>query len=262
MADCPPLTVTVLGCGGSLGVPLVGGIWGDCDPGNPKNRRTRPSILVRSAKTSVLVDTSSDCRDQLLAAGVSALDAIVYTHAHADHVHGIDDVRPLCFRRETLLPAYADDQTAEQLESRFGYVFDSVAIDRGLYSPLMTLIRFDGPFTIGDIPFVPFWQEHGPTYSYGLRIGEFAYSTDVSTLNEAAFAALDGVTTWIVDAAREAPHPSHAHLSRALGWIERVGPARAYLTHMNHTMDYDRLCATLPPGVEPTYDGLVIAVPG
>lgn len=262
LGACPPLTVTVLGCGGSLGVPMVGNMWGTVDPANPKNRRTRPSILVQSASTTVLIDTSADCRSQLLAAQVTHIDAIVYTHDHADHVHGIDDIRPLCFNRDGLLPAYADAKTHQSLVRRFGYMFDGVDVDRGIYKPLMSLTKFDGPFMIGDIPFVPFRQQHGPTFSFGFRIGEFAYSTDASDLDEAAFDLLAGIGVWIVDAAREAPHPSHAHLSLALDWVDRLGPRQAYLTHMNHTMDYDRLCAMLPDGVLPAHDGLVIKVPG
>ena len=252
------LKVTILGCGGSLGVPLVGGNWGTCDPSNPKNRRLRPSILLETANTVALVDTASDCRQQLLDAGVTRLDAILYTHAHADHVHGIDDIRPLRFGADDLLPAYADAETMAVLEARFGYVMASIDMDRGLYSPMLQPVLIDGPFHVGDIDVIPFAQDHGHSKTLGFRFGPFGYSTDVVALDERAFKVLEGIDTWVVDAAREAPHPSHAHLDLTLSWIDRLKPRRAYLTHMNHTMDYDRLVGMLPDGVAPAHDGLVL----
>lgn len=252
------MKVTVLGCGGSLGVPMVGGLWGDCDPTNPRNRRRRPSILVTTASTTVLVDTSPDLRDQLLDAGVRRLDAVLFTHDHADHLHGVDDLRPLTFWRDGPIPAYCDPATKASLEDRFGYVVDSVVMERGPYRPLLTLRLVDGPLTVGDLTVQPFRQDHGFGPSLGLRFGPFAYSTDVVDLDDAAFEALDGVDTWMVDATRLEPHPSHAHLDRTLEWIARLGPRQAYLTHMNHQMDYDSLVARLPDGVAPAYDGLVL----
>lgn len=258
-ADGGALRVTVLGCGGSLGVPMVGGVWGTCDPTNPRNRRRRPSILVESAATRLLVDTAPDLRDQLLDAGVDRLDGVLYTHIHADHVHGIDDLRPLVWRRGTPLPAYADPVTLAELIGRFGYAFANAEIDRGLYKPIMALSPIDGPVTVGDITAIPFHQDHGPSaHSLGFRFGRFAYSTDAATLDDSAFALLEGVEVWLVDATREEPHPSHAHLARTLDWIDRLRPRQAFLTHMNHTMDYDRLCRLLPDGVRPAHDGLVI----
>ena len=251
------MKVTVLGCGGSLGVPMVGNNWGTCDPSNPKNRRRRPSILVEQGATTVLVDTSTDLRGQLLDARVERLDAVLYTHGHADHIHGIDDLRPMTWGRGPLA-AYADAATLDTLCRRFAYAVDNVEIDRGLYKPILQVSTIDGPFHVGGMDIVPIVQDHGYSSSLGFRFGDFAYSTDVVALDEAAFAALEGIRVWIVDATREEPHPTHAHLDRALGWIERLKPERAYLTHMNHTMDYDRLMARLTPGVEPAYDGLVI----
>lgn len=251
------MKVTVLGCGGSLGVPMVGNNWGTVDPSNPKNRRRRPSILVEQGATTVLVDTSTDLRNQLLDAGVERIDAVLYTHGHADHIHGIDDLRPMTWGRGAL-PAYADAATLAHLERGFPYAVGNVDMDRGIYNPILTVEVIDGPVTIGDLQVIPFEQDHGFGPSLGYRFGDFAYSTDVVALSDEAFSTLDGIDTWIVDSTREDPHPSHAHLDRTLGWVERLKPAKTYLTHMNHTMDYDRLMQKLPPGVEPAYDGLVI----
>lgn len=253
-----PMRVTILGCGGSLGVPMVGGQWGSCDPANPRNRRRRPSILVETDGTRLLVDTSPDLREQLLDAAVDRLDGVLFTHIHADHIHGIDDLRPLVWHRQAPLPAFADAATGGELIERFGYAFANAEVDRGLYKPILDLTEITGPVTVGDITAQPFVQDHGHSNSLGFRFGRFAYSTDAATLDETAFAILEGVEVWVVDATREEPHPSHAHLARTLDWIARVRPRQAYLTHMNHTMDYDRLCRILPPGVLPAHDGLVI----
>ena len=241
-----------------MGVPMVGGVWGDCDPSEPRNRRRRPSILVETDQVCVLVDTTPDLRHQLLDAGVTRVDAVLYTHEHADHLHGIDDLRPLTFRRKAPIPAYASPAMLKILEYRFGYAVASVQMDRWMYKAIVVPQPVNGPFTIGDLRVEPFEQGHGNTVSFGFRFGECAYSTDAAELDEAAFKALEGVDTWVVDATREEPHPSHAHLARTLEWIERVNPRQAYLTHMNHTMDYRRLERILPPGVAPAYDGLVL----
>ena len=241
-----------------MGVPMVGGNWGRCDPANPRNRRLRPSILVETGQTVVLVDTTPDLRTQLLDAEVGRVDAVLYTHEHADHLHGIDDLRPFTFRQKAPIPAYGRAETLKCLEQRFAYAVASVEMDRWLYKAIVVPLAIDGPFCIRDLDVLPFEQAHGNTVSYGFRFGDFAYSTDASELDEAAFAALEGVDTWIVDATREEPHPSHAHLARTLEWIDRVKPRQAYLTHMNHTMDYRRLVSVLPAGVAPAYDGLVL----
>ena len=253
------MKITVLGCGGSLGVPMVGNNWGTCDPSNPKNRRRRPAILVEQGATTILVDTPTDLRNQLIDANVSHLDGVLYSHSHADHIHGIDDLRPLTWK-DGALSAYADAVTAERLKEAFPYAIGNVDMDRGLYRPILTLDVIDGPIRIGDLDILPIIQDHGFSKSLGFRFGDFAYSTDVVDLSDDAFAKLEGINTWIVDATREEPHPSHAHLDRALGWIERLKPKKAYLTHMNHQMDYDTLMAKLPEGVEPAYDGLEIVL--
>ena len=252
------IEVTILGCGGSLGVPMVGGDWGRCDPSNPRNRRRRPSILVRSAQTAILVDTTPDCRTQLLESSVNRLDAILFTHSHADHIHGLDDVRPLTWNGSGPIDAFADPECAADITDRFGYAVAGAPVDRGFYKPLLVMHQVTGPFDVGDLHVQPFTQAHGPGTSLGFRFGNFAYSTDASDLDDAAFELLAGVDTWVVDACREAPHPSHAHLDMTLAWIDRLRPRRSILFHMNHTMDYDYLCAKLPAGVEPAYDGMVV----
>ena len=185
------MRVTVLGCGGSMGVPMVGGIWGTCDPANPRNRRRRPSILVQSDSTTILIDTSPDLRDQLLDHDVKRVDALLFTHAHADHIHGIDDLRPLAFKQP--INAYMDSAVRQELEERFGYIMTSVEMDRGFYHPFLVPHLLDGPFRVGDIDIVPFEQDHGRVVSMGYRFGRFAYSTDVVRLDDSAWAALEGV---------------------------------------------------------------------
>lgn len=261
------MKVTILGCGGSGGVPLAsrepGGFWGACDPNNPKNRRRRVSIHVEGGHgeeegASILIDTSPDLRLQLLDNGITRLDALLYTHAHGDHCHGIDDLRALAFSQGGPVDAYMDAKTRERLTRRFDYVFASSQKPNALYPPMLSDHVVDGPFRVGAVTVVPFVQTHGPDTSIGYRFGPAAYSTDLSELDEAAFAALDGVKLWVVDCLRFTPHPTHAHFDRTMEWIARVKPERAILTHMNHEADYEELLARCPPGVEPGYDGLVV----
>jgi len=250
---------TILGCGNSTGVPMVGNVWGACDPANPRNRRLRSSILVEHEGTTVLVDSSPDLREQLLAAGVTWLDAVVYTHGHADHLHGIDDLRSINHYRSGPLDAFAHAETLATIRERFGYVFEPIAQGTWMYKPWLIPRLIDGPFRVGALEIRPFEQHHGHgDKTLGLRFGRLAYSTDVLDLPESAFDALAGVETWIVDCLREEPNPKHVHLERTLAWIARVKPARAVLTHMNASLDYARLSARLPAGVEVAYDGMVI----
>lgn len=254
------MKVTILGCGPSAGVPLIGGNWGTCNPDNPKNRRTRPSVLVETYGTSILIDTSPDLRAQLLAAKIGRVDAVLYTHDHADHVHGIDDLRTvyrLMDRRR--IPAYADPVTLASIIRRFPYVFEGHGEVEAMYRPILNAREIDGPFAVGPVRVVPFVQDHGICATLGFRIGRFAYSTDVVRLDDAAFEALAGIELWIVDCLRAGEeHPTHANLATTLGWIARVKPRRAIFTHMNHQADYDALKVLCPAGVEPGYDGMVL----
>ena len=263
------LRVTILGCGSSGGVPRVGGPdgaqWGACDPNEPKNRRRRCSILVErvglDGTTRLLIDAGPDLRSQLLDAAVPNLDAVLITHEHADHVHGIDDLRPMVIARKERLDVWTDPDTAASLRDRFSYVF--VQPEGSSYPPILTLKEMGESLTIegagGPITAVAHVVEHGPgIHARGFRFDDIAYTPDVSALDNAAWAALEGVNLWIVDALRRAPHPTHSHLDRTLEWIERLGPQRAVVTNLHNDLDYATLCRELPKTVIPAYDGLVI----
>ena len=258
------LRFTILGCGSSGGVPRLGGLWGDCDPQNPKNRRRRCSMLVErvvgDAVTRVLIDTSPDMREQLLYAGVGELHGVVYTHSHADHVHGIDDLRQIVLAMRRRLSVWADSPTQNALISRFAYAF--VQPEGSLYPSILDLHAIDGAFEVdgpaGPIRFQPFTVDHGSMDALGFRIGPLAYLPDVVAIPDAAWAHLQGLQCWVVDALRRKPHPTHAHLDLTLAWIARAKPAKAVITNMHLDLDYATLCQELPPTVSPAYDGRVI----
>ncbi|WDI31052.1 MBL fold metallo-hydrolase [Hyphococcus flavus] len=272
------LRITVLGCGSSGGVPRFGGKegageWGACDPEEPKNRRTRCSILVQKEHpefgfqhdkvTSVLVDTSPDMRAQLLAARCSRLDAVLFTHDHADQSHGIDDLRVFALHMRKRIPVYIDCETSGVLLDRFKYCFEQAP-----GSPYPAILDYKAmpecgeEFTVsgpsGEIPVIPFLQYHGSVNSLGFRFGDAAYSSDVVGLPQDSFDILSGVNIWVVDALQYEPHGTHAHLDLTLEWIERVRPRYAMLTNLHIHMDYQTLKSFLPNGVEPAYDGLII----
>jgi phosphoribosyl 1,2-cyclic phosphate phosphodiesterase len=259
--------ITILGCGSSGGVPRVGAGWGACDPANPKNRRRRCSILVErgdgSEKTAIIVDTSPDFRDQCLSMDVGHLDAVLYSHDHADHVHGIDDVRPLVIQHRTIMPAYMDEATARGIRGRFDYCFASPPGSN--YPPIMRehRLRFFEPVVIagvgGPITALPFPLEHGDTMALGFRFGRVAYTPDLNAIPDESVAALADLDVWIVDALRRAPHPSHFHLNETLHWIEVIKPRRAILTNLHNDLDYETLCRELPAHVVPAYDGMTVA---
>ncbi|WP_417448906.1 MBL fold metallo-hydrolase [Kordiimonas sp.] len=251
------MKLTVLGCGTSGGVPKMPEYWGACDPNNPKNRRRRASILVEEGGTTLLVDTTPDLREQLLDAYVHKLDAVFYTHDHADHTHGIDDLRGIFQAMRKRVPVYGDPQTLGVLRHRFDYIFRS----QNGYPAICRGHMLKGATTVRGIKVTPFEQGHGGGLSLGYRFGDVAYSTDLDRLPESAFEVLSGVKVWIVDALRYDPHPTHSHLAQTLSWIERVKPERAVLTHMTWDMDYETLRKELPDGVEPAYDGMTITLP-
>lgn len=253
---------TILGCGSSGGVPRLGGHWGACDPENPKNRRRRCSLLVEritaDGTTSVLIDTSPDVREQLLDAGVGRLDAVIYTHSHADHVHGIDDLRMIVFNMRARLPIWADHPTRDALIQRFEYAF--VQAKGSTYPPILDMNLIEGDVTIegdgGPITFTPFTVAHGGMDALGFRIGGVAYLPDVAQIPDPVWAHLANLDCWIIDALRRDPHPTHSHLEQTLGWIERLTPKRAVLTNMHIDLDYDTLMAETPDHIEPAYDGM------
>ncbi len=260
------LRVTVLGCGSSGGVPRAGQGWGACNPDDPRNRRLRCSILVerigQNGVTSILIDTGPDLRQQLLNAQVKRLDAILLTHAHADHIHGIDDVRPLVIEARKRIDVYMDEATAGHVLHRFDYIFRTPPGSQ--YPPLLTrrqlrhgvAVRIDGPG--GPLDAVPFELDHGDMQALGFRFGNFAYSPDVVGIPDASVPWLENLDLWLVDALRYTPHPSHFHLSQTLGWIDRLMPVRAVLTNLHTDLDYATLAGELRDGIVPAYDGMVL----
>lgn len=261
------LRITILGSGSSGGVPRVGGDWGACDPKEPKNRRSRGSLLVQRWKrapgnpdeaTTVLVDTSPDLREQLLAARVPRVDAVLFSHDHADQTHGIDDLRPIMLNKRKRVPVYMDEPTRETLMRRFGYCFVSEKGYPAILDDVGTLkdgdtLTIDGPG--GPIETRAMEQDHGTVMSFGFQFGPAAYSNDVVTLSDETLSSLEGVDLWIVDALRYKPHPTHAHVERALEWIARVKPKRAVLTNLHVDIDYAKAMDEMPKGVELAYDG-------
>ena len=262
------LRFTILGCGSSGGVPRIGGDWGDCDPTNPKNRRRRCSMLIEQTGpggvTRVLIGASPEMREQMLDAGVGRLDGVVFTHSHADHTHGIDDLRQIVFNMRDRLPVWADGPTEAALIARFGYAF--VQPQGSPYPPILELRTigqgaFDVPGAGGPVRLVPFTADHGSIDALGFVVGGLAYLPDAVACPETSWPHLEGLEVWVVDALRRKPHPTHAHLEMTLGWIARAKAKRSVITNMHLDMDYATLAAELPPGVEPAFDGMVITLP-
>ena len=253
-------TVTILGCGSSGGVPRLGGKWGACDPENLKNRRLRCSILIEQTApegtTRVLIDTTPDMRAQLLNAGIGVLDAVIYTHSHADHVHGLDDLRMIVINMRKRLPVWADATTKADLLARFGYVFETPP--GSSYPPILDMNEIIGPFTItgagGGIDFTPFEVTHGSINALGFRIGDMAYLPDVSDIPDEAWGHLHNLKLWIVDALQYNPHSSHTHVEKTLGWIKLLKPEQSIITNMHVDLDYTTLQSELPSGFQPAFD--------
>ncbi len=264
------MRITVLGSGSSSGVPAIDQGWGKCDPAEPRNRRRRPGLLVEddACKTRVLIDTPPDLRAQLIDTATDWLSAVVYTHPHADHLHGIDDLRGVNRAMQKPIPVYADRKTFDEIEGRFGYVLQPIPEpDDGspvfYFKPVLYPQHEIAPgdrFEIGGLDFTVFDQDHGYSHTLGFRIGDFAYSTDVTRLDEDAFDVLGGVRFWMIGVLGEHEHPTHVHVAKAVDWVKRVEPDRAVFGHLGPGLDYATLKRNLPPNIEPAYDGMVFEV--
>lgn len=250
------MKVRILGSGTSSGVPRIGNDWGECDPAEPKNRRTRAGFLIETTTTRILIDTSPDLREQLLAADVSTVDAVIWTHDHADHCHGIDDLRQIYHTLGRPVRGYAGAETLAALKARFGYVFAG----RDGYPPTVEARALPAELTIGDVWVTSVMQPHGSIASVGLRFENggrtIGITTDFNIMTDEMRALYQDLDVWIVDALRKRLHPTHPNLADALGWIAELAPKRAALVHMDQSMDYEALCKELPAGVEPGWDGL------
>ncbi|MBT3659838.1 MAG: MBL fold metallo-hydrolase [Rhodospirillaceae bacterium] len=258
------MRVSVLGSGSSGGVPVAGAGWGKCNPDNPKNFRLRPSMLVDVDDKRFLIDTSPDLRQQLLNADVTHLDAVLYTHAHADHLNGVDDLRGINRVMNAPLDIYCDALTLQTINERFAYTLTPLAegADR-YYKPVLIPheVNSGDDFNVSGVAMSVFDQDHGHTRTFGYRIGNFGYSTDLVNLPEEGFDALAGIHTWIVGCFTDRPHVTHVHVEKALGWIERIKPERAILTHLGPDLDFDALSKILPKGVEAAFDGMIVDIP-
>lgn len=249
------MKITILGCGASGGVPLITGEWGSCNPNNPKNRRRRASILVQTKGKNILIDTSPDLRAQLLDAGVGNIDLVLYTHDHADHVGGIDDLRQIYAKHKQPIPAYADHGSLSRLRKSYRYAL--VTLDP-LYPAFLEGRELEDLIDFHGIQIISYLQYHGHRSSFGFRIGNFAYSTDLIELPEESYDLLHGVKIWVVDCLQDKPHISHSNVEQTLKMIKKVKPEQAILTHMTHHLDYDDINARTPPNVTPAYDGMVL----
>ncbi len=261
------MRLTILGSGGSTGVPAVGIGWGKCDPENPKNNRTRPSVLVENNGTAILVDTAPDMREQMLVNNITRIDGLLLSHSHADHLHGLDDIRGLNKAMNLPIDLYTSQTTLKDVEKRFGYTLEALHVDEAnpivhYYKPVLIPHVISGGETVSiksiDVEIMD--QDHGYSRSLGFRFGPIAYTTDLKYLSEEAMDILDGVHTWIIGAPVSFVHPTHIHVDGALEWIKSIKPQRAIISHLGIGLDYETLLNDLPDRVEPAYDGMVIEV--
>jgi len=258
------MKITVLGCGASLGTPAAGGFWGKCDPKEPRNHRTRASILVQTASTNVLVDASYDLRQHLNAISLQKLDGVLFSHAHNDHVNGIDDLRVIAYHSNKLLDIYTNQETLDEIHRRWPYLFEPKF--EGIYAQFLqkNLIGNFEKFKIGDIDIESYEQDHTTCTSLGFRFGDFAYSVDIADMPERSLQALKGVETWIVDAGayQKETVGTHANIQRVKEWVKILKPKMTYLTVLTTHMDYKTLCDELPPDIRPAWDGQEIDMSG
>ena len=264
------MKITVLGCGSSSGTPSVEWGWGKCDPNNPKNTRLRPSILVEEGEKRILVDTSPDLRSQLLDFDIKSLDAVLLTHSHSDHLHGIDDIRAINRLINGSLTLFSSKETLETVAQRFPYVFEPLAESAAFYYKATLEGQAVVPgnsFNAGGIAnginginVMPIAQDHGFMDTLGFRFGDFAYSTDLVTMGEESFELLVGTKVWMLGTFSDKPHPTHLDVDRALEWIHRIKPQRAILTHLGPGLDYETLSARLPDNVQVAFDGMVLDI--
>ena len=256
------MKITILGCGSSSGVPAIGNYWGDCNPQNKKNIRLRASILVESKTSKILVDATPDLRQQLLNSNTKYLDALLITHTHADHIHGLDDFRFLNILMKKKINLYASKKDILDIEKKFGYIFEDLdpKANGFFYKPCLTPNILKNKFKIHDINIISYEQSHGFSESTGFRFNNFAYSTDVVELSDNAMLKLKNLDLWIVDCLRFEPHKTHSHLEKTLSWIRKLKPKKSILTHMNYEVDYDVISKKLPKNCFAAYDGMVINI--
>jgi len=250
--------IIILGCGSSSGVPVIGNDWGKCDPLNKKNRRLRASVLIKTKNTNLLVDATPDLRQQLLNANVQNLDAVLITHTHADHIHGVDDFRFLNVKMKKHLNLYATKQDIIEIKKKFGYIFEDLnpKANGFYYKPCLIPNIISKEFKINELTIIPIEQSHGYGNSIGFRIENFAYTTDVVEFPEKSFQKLKNLDLWIVDCLRFTPHKTHSHLERTLSWVKKIKPKKTVLTHMNYEVDYETISRLLPSNCEAAFDGM------
>jgi phosphoribosyl 1,2-cyclic phosphate phosphodiesterase len=253
------MKITILGCGASSGSPLIGGEW----PSNPKNVRTRASIFIEGESTNILIDTSPDLRMQAIVNKITRIDAVLFTHAHADHTHGVDDMKSFNYTLKAPIPAYSNAETLKELEVKFDYCFRPPTPEYGWFRPCLTPIVIEPlkPFTVGEFEIMPFRQIHTKTMdSLGFRIGNFTYSTDVKYFPPESESQLKNLDLWIVDSLKKYPAPTHSDLKQTLEWIKKYAPRKSVLTHLSHEIDYDEVAPNLPNGVALAYDNMIIGL--